>query len=156
MHITSAILLLCVSTVAASQVLFDYKKVESSQKFFSGRTDVEITQICKAGSGGTVAISFCAKKDFEKIDGELQQALAEVVQRIEVNDGELRSAQLPVALPLFLRSQTLWEQHRDAACYSAYRSLGAASDRYAEFWDCMTTLTQMRIESLSQQKVKVR
>jgi uncharacterized protein YecT (DUF1311 family) len=121
------------STMGSSPVRFDYKNVESSQKFFSGRTDVEITQICNTGSGGTVAISFCAKKDFEKIDGELQQALAEAVQRIEVNDGELRSAQLPVALPLFLQSQMLWEQHRDAACYSAYRSLGAASDRYAEF-----------------------
>jgi uncharacterized protein YecT (DUF1311 family) len=156
MHITSAILLLCVSTVVSSQVLFDYKKAESSQKFFGGRTDVEIARICKGGTGGTVAISFCAKKDFEKIDGELQQALAEAVQRIEVNDGELRSAQLPVALPLFLRSQTLWEQHRDASCYATYRSLGAASDRYAEFWDCMTTLTQMRVESLNQQKVRAR
>jgi uncharacterized protein YecT (DUF1311 family) len=155
MRAISAALFFCLAANASAQTFFDYKKVTSSQEYFSGKTQAEIAQTCAAGLGGSMEISFCAKKDFENASSEMQQTLSKRVQVMKANDRSLQSEGFPLALPLFLRSQTLWEQHRDAECYATYRSLGAASGRYAEFWDCMTELTRMRMDYLAQQKGKV-
>lgn len=157
MHIIKTLLLVapCVLSVGASAKTiysgeFDYRKVEPSSVYFSGRTRAEISKWCKTGEhASTEDLGQCSHMEYENADRDLTKRLKLVRAAIAENDKSLKADGEPLALPYFDKSQDAWAKYREGDCYSETYMLGEASMRYINFWDCMTRITKNRFNDLT-------
>ncbi|NML29809.1 lysozyme inhibitor LprI family protein [Paraburkholderia antibiotica] len=148
----SLLFLIFAPWVAAQSIYgeaFDYKKAEPTSKYFAGKTAAQINALCKHDSLPTADLSACAQYEFENADSALRKRLSEVQADTHSAHHLRRGAGEPDPLPYFNRAQDNWARYRDNECYFEVYEVGPASLRFAEFWDCMTRITKLRIKDLS-------
>ncbi len=119
-------------------------------EYFKDKTEAQINDDCQNGRGGTLGLSFCAKRDFEKADNKLRSLYAQEYQNVLKNDRDLKVKDLRVAAPHFASAQKAWIKYRDDRCVAAYLSIGNASMRNITYSDCLTKMTNNRIKELSE------
>lgn len=129
---------------------FDYKNAKPTSQFFSGKTREQIASYCKNEILGTRDLSECAQFRYEMVIDSLNRRVSSVEKIIEDSDKRNEVYGQPAALPFFKRSQAYWEQYRDNYCYSDVYSVGQASLRFVDFWDCMARITKNRLDELTE------
>lgn len=128
---------------------FDYKKAKPAREYFSGKSNEQIILYCKNEMIGTMDLSACAQFRYEVVANALSKRVA-VVERVLQDDDKNNGAYGgPAALPFFKKSQANWELYRDNNCYSDVYSVGQASLRFVDFWDCMARITKNRLDELT-------
>lgn len=147
------VLLLAVNFAYASPSIygaeFDYKKAKPASQFFSGKTPKQIASYCENEKLGTRDLSACAQFRYETALDVLNKRVSSVERALEDNDKRNGAFGEPAALPFFKKSQANWERYRDNNCYSDVYSVGQASLRFVDFWDCMARITKNRIDELT-------
>jgi uncharacterized protein YecT (DUF1311 family) len=140
------------STYAASSIYgseFDYKKAKPASEYFHGKTREQVGVYCKKDMLSTMDLSACAQFRYEGAVAALNKMASEIEESIKDDDKENAAYKQPAALPFFKKAQSNWELYRDNDCYSDVYSVGQASLRFVDFWDCMTRITKNRLEELS-------
>lgn len=157
MRVISAVVMLVLSGHVFSQSIysgtFDYKRLESATKYFAGRSKSEIDSYCKTDSLPTEEAGQCSHFYFERANAELSKRIAAVVAEVQKNDQSLMANGEPPALPYFNRAQKSWLSFRDNECYTDAYSVGQASMRFIDFWNCMTRITKNRLDELTKPDV---
>jgi uncharacterized protein YecT (DUF1311 family) len=100
----------------------------------------------KQESIGTMALSSCAQFDYERAIYRLNRRIDVIEKVLQVSDFEHEEHGEPAALPYLGSSQMHWELYRDNNCYFDIYSIGQASLHFVYFWDCMTRVTQARLD----------
>ncbi|TKC91154.1 DUF1311 domain-containing protein [Trinickia terrae] len=138
----------CAATAYSGE--FDYMQFQPSATYFSGHTDTEIAHLCKTGEhASNEDLTQCSHREFERVSAQLARKLKAVQSQIERNDKALKDNHAePLAMPYFAKSDAAWVQYRDSQCYAETYMLGEASERYINFWQCMTSVTRTRIREL--------
>jgi len=155
MRVTSvvfALFFVANSVYASSSIYgsaFDYKKAEPSSVYFPGKTRAQIASYCKSERLNTMDLSACAHFQYENTISDLNARVLSIEKTLKEGDQENAAYQGPAALPFFKRAQMNWKLYRDNDCYSDVYSVGQASLRFVDFWDCMTRITKNRIDELT-------
>ncbi|MGF6595898.1 uncharacterized protein YecT (DUF1311 family) [Paraburkholderia sp. GAS448] len=155
MRVTSilfALLFVANAVYASSSIYgsaFDYKKAEPSNVYFSGKTRAQIASYCKNERLNTMDLSACAHFQYENTISDLNARVLLIEKTLKEDDKENGAYGEPAALPFFKRAQMNWELYRDNDCYSDVYSVGQASLRFVDFWDCMTRITKNRLDELT-------
>ncbi|NVH73498.1 DUF1311 domain-containing protein [Paraburkholderia sp. JPY432] len=147
-------LLLCMSQATyCSQSIygseFDYKKAKPTSDYFYGKSRKEIELYCKREMLGTSDLSACAQFRYERIMDAFDKRVSEVEKILEEDDKANGAYGQPAALPYFKKAQANWLLYRENDCYSNVYSVGQASLRFVDFWDCMTGITKHRLDELT-------
>lgn len=129
---------------------FDYMKAAPASVYFSGKDREQIESYCQKEILGTIDLGACAQFRYELVRAALNKRILEVEKILEVDDKENGLNDEPSALPFFKKSQVNWELYRDNNCYSDAYSVGQASLRFVDFWDCMARITRRRLDDLTQ------
>jgi uncharacterized protein YecT (DUF1311 family) len=129
---------------------FDYMQFKTSAEYFAGHTSKQIAQLCAAGERASIDdLEQCAHREYEQANTRLEMRIKKSQAFLERNDTALeKNHQEPLAIPYFSKSQQEWTKYRDNQCYGETYMLGAASERYINFWECMTRITQARIKEV--------
>jgi uncharacterized protein YecT (DUF1311 family) len=128
---------------------FDYKKAKPASVYFSGKNHEEIASYCQNEMLGTMDLSACAQFRYESSIEALNNRLIEVYKVLAQDDKDNGVYGEPAALPFFKKAQANWKLYRDNNCYSSVYSVGQASLRFVYFWDCMTRMTENRLNELT-------
>ncbi|WP_201700550.1 lysozyme inhibitor LprI family protein [Paraburkholderia hiiakae] len=151
-----ALLLVTNVTCASTSIYgsaFDYKKVKPARDYFSDKTAEQIASYCKRGMLGVMDLSACAEFRYEMIADVLSKRISVVEEAIKEGDKANAEYGGPAALPFFKKGQANWERYRDNICYSNVYSVGQASLRFVDFWDCMARITKNRLDELTKPDV---
>lgn len=128
---------------------FDYKKARPTSAYFSGKNRDQITAICKSERLSTMDLSACAQFRYEGAAEALNKRISEVEKILKEDDKENAQYGEPAALPFFKKAQLNWSLYRDNDCYSNTYSIGQASLRFVNFWDCMARISKNRFDELT-------
>jgi len=128
---------------------FDYKNAFPSTRYFPGKTHEQVAAYCRQELLGTMELFSCAQFDYERAVDRLIGRIHVIEEVLKADDIEHEKNGEPAALPYFRRSQTHWELYRDNNCYSDTYSVGQASLHFVYFWDCMTRMTEARLDELT-------
>ncbi|CAE6881524.1 lysozyme inhibitor LprI family protein [Paraburkholderia domus] len=147
------VLLLVANAAYASSSIygseFDYKKAKPASTYFSGKNRQHVASFCKKEMLGTMDLSACAQFRYELAIEALNKRIQVVEKILEADDKDNGTYGEPAALPFFRKAQANWELYRDNNCYSDVYSVGQASLRFIDFWDCMTRITKQRLDELT-------
>ncbi len=140
-----------VAAAATSSGEFDYRDFKSSASYFEGHSAAEIETLCKTGEhASNDDLAQCSHLKFDKANSQLENKLRAAISKMQRVDKSLKAGGEPVALPFFERAQDAWTTYRDSECYGETYSMGGALERYISFWECMTNITQVRVQELDE------
>lgn len=128
---------------------FDYTKAKPAREYFSGKSNEQIALYCKKEMLGTTDSAACAQFRYEVVANALGKRISVIEKTLQDDDKENVANGEPAALPFFKKSQMNWALYRDNDCYSDVYSVGQASLRFIDFWDCMSRITKNRLDELT-------
>ena len=112
---------------------------------FETMTHVQIQQYCDAGHGGTLEFEYCANRDFQKADRQLNKTYSSIVAKLKADQVGSSEAS---ALPELIKAQRIWVSFRDVECSMHYTYYSGGTIRGLMLIGCKTQLTTQREKDL--------